>query len=156
MNTDASKESNMERHRPLVLVADDDEDILELVRFRLARSGYDTICAHDGTQALALVVERLPDVVVLDVSMPGLDGVGVTERMRSDESTKHIPVILLTARTNPEDVARGIAAGAEDYVTKPFSPEMLESRVSAVLKAAAALRAPNWLNHAIRRAGAVG
>jgi two-component system alkaline phosphatase synthesis response regulator PhoP len=146
----------MERHRPLVLVADDDEDILELVRFRLARSGYETICAHDGTQALALAAERLPDVVVLDVSMPGLDGVAVTEGLRSNELTKHIPVILLTASVNPGDVAKGLAAGAEDYVTKPFSPEMLESRVSAVLKAAAALREPALLNNAIRRAGAVG
>jgi CheY-like chemotaxis protein len=156
MNADANKETNMERHRPLVLVADDDEDILELVRFRLARSGYDTVCAHDGTQALALATERLPDVAVLDVGMPGLDGVGVTERMRSNEPTKHIPVILLTASANPGDVAKGMAAGAEDYVTKPFSPEMLESRVSAVLKAAAALREPARLNNAIRRAGAIG
>ena len=151
-----NKETNMERHRPLVLVADDDEDILELVRFRLARSGYDTICTHDGMQAHTLVAERLPDVVVLDVSMPGLDGVAVTERLRSNESTKHIPVILLTASANPVDVSRGLTAGAEDYVTKPFSPEMLESRVSAVLKAAAALREPARLNNAIRRAGAVG
>jgi CheY-like chemotaxis protein len=88
--------------------------------------------------------------------MPGLDGVGVTERMRSNEPTKHIPVILLTASANPGDVAKGMAAGAEDYVTKPFSPEMLESRVSAVLKAAAALREPARLNNAIRRAGAIG
>jgi DNA-binding response OmpR family regulator len=151
-----NKETNMERHRPLVLVADDDEDILELVRFRLARSGYDTICTHDGTQALALAAERLPDVVVLDVSMPGLDGVAVTERLRRNEPTKQIPVILLTASANPVDVSRGLTAGAEDYVTKPFSPEMLESRVSAVLKAAAALREPARLNNAIRRAGSVG
>jgi CheY-like chemotaxis protein len=151
-----NKETNMERHRPLVLVADDDEDILELVRFRLARSGYDTICTHDGTQALALAAERLPDVVVLDVSMPGLDGVEVTERLRSNESTTHIPVILLTASANPADVSKGLAAGAEDYVTKPFSPEMLESRVSAILKAAAALREPARLNNALRRAGGVG
>jgi len=146
----------MQRHRPLVLVADDDEDILELVRFRLARSGYDTICAHDGTQALSLAAERLPDVVVLDVSMPGLDGVEVTERLRSNETTKHIPVILLTASANPADVSKGLAAGAEDYVTKPFSPEMLESRVSAILKAAAASREPARLNNALRRSGAVG
>ena len=156
MNANADKETNMERHRPLVLVADDDEDILELVRFRLARSGYDTICAHDGTQALGLAAERLPDVAVLDVSMPGLDGVAVTAGMRSNEPTRHIPVILLTASANPGDVAKGLAAGAEDYVTKPFSPELLESRVSAVLKAAAALHEPERLYNSIRRAGAVG
>jgi two-component system, OmpR family, alkaline phosphatase synthesis response regulator PhoP len=150
------KETSMERHRPLVLVADDDEDILELVRFRLAGGGYDTICAHDGTQALALAAERLPDVAVLDVSMPGLDGVAITEQMRSSEATRRIPVILLTASANPGDVAKGLAAGAEDYVTKPFSPELLESRVSAVLKAAAALREPGRLNNAIRRAEAIG
>jgi CheY-like chemotaxis protein len=156
MNADTNKETSMERHRPLVLVADDDEDILELVRFRLARSGYDIISAHDGAEALALAAERLPDVAVMDVAMPGLDGVVVTEGMRSNERTRHIPVILLTASANPGDVARGMAAGAEDYVTKPFSPELLESRVAAVLKAAAALREPARLTNAIRRAGVVG
>jgi CheY-like chemotaxis protein len=156
MNPNADKETTMERHRPLVLVADDDEDILELVRFRLARSGYDIISARDGMETLALAAERLPDVAVIDVNMPGLDGVALTEGMRNNEPTTHIPVILLTASANPGDVAKGMAAGAEDYVTKPFSPELLESRVAAVLKAAAALREPDRLTNAIRRAGVVG
>jgi DNA-binding response OmpR family regulator len=119
--------------RPVVLVADDDNDILELVAYRLERAGYDVVQAHDGEQALRLAGERNPDLAVLDVMMPKLDGYDVTRRLRADESTARMPVILLTARVQEADVARGFEAGADDYVKKPFSPQELRARVQAVL-----------------------
>jgi DNA-binding response OmpR family regulator len=116
-----------------VLVADDDDDILELVAFRLERAGYEVITAHDGGQALAKAQEHQPDLAVLDVMMPGLNGYEVTRQLRADEATRDIPVILLTARVQEADVSRGFEAGADDYLRKPFSPQELRSRVQAIL-----------------------
>jgi DNA-binding response OmpR family regulator len=120
-------------HRPLVLVADDDPDILTLVRFRLEREGYDVVGASDGQTALDLALEREPDVAVLDVTMPRLDGYEVTRRLRRHDRTRATAVILLTARAQEADVQEGVAAGADDYVTKPFSPQELGRRVQAAL-----------------------
>jgi DNA-binding response OmpR family regulator len=122
-----------ENGRPLVLVADDDPDILQLVSFRLERSGYEVMSAEDGEQALNAALERTPDLALLDVMMPKLDGYEVTARLRSHERTRHTPVILLTARVQEADVTRGIEAGADDYVAKPFSPQELRERVQAAL-----------------------
>ena len=127
------------RTAPLILVADDDEDILELVRLRLSRSGYRTILARDGVEALEAARARRPDLAVLDVTMPGLDGYAVVAELRRDPETKDIPVILLTARAQTADVTRGFDTGADDYVTKPFSPQELQNRVAAVLERATAL-----------------
>jgi DNA-binding response OmpR family regulator len=119
--------------RPVILVADDDVDILSLVAFRLERAGYDVVPAGDGEEALRLAVERTPDLAVLDVMMPKLDGYEVTARLRSHEATRRMPVILLTARVQESDVARGFEAGADDYIKKPFSPQELRARVQAIL-----------------------
>jgi DNA-binding response OmpR family regulator len=118
---------------PLVLVADDDEDILGLVSFRLERSGYEVAAAKDGEEALRLARKLSPALVVLDVMMPRLDGYEVTRRLREDEATRGIPVILLTALAQEADVARGFESGADDYLRKPFSPQELAARVQAVL-----------------------
>jgi DNA-binding response OmpR family regulator len=119
--------------RPLVLIADDDPDIRSLVALRLERSGYEVVAAGDGEQALAAALERAPDLALLDVMMPKLDGYEVTERLRQQEATRHLPVILLTARVQESDIARGVEAGADDYVKKPFSTSELRDRVQAVL-----------------------
>jgi DNA-binding response OmpR family regulator len=119
--------------RPLILVADDDPDIRSLVALRLERSGYDVVAAGDGEQALATALERVPDVALLDVMMPKLDGYEVTQRLRELEATRHLPIILLTARVQETDIARGVEAGADDYVKKPFSTNELRDRVQAVL-----------------------
>ena len=118
---------------PLVLVADDDEDIRALVTFRLERAGYTVVEAGDGDEALRLALEHAPDLAVLDVMMPRLTGDEVTRRLRANDETSSIPVILLTARVQDADVARGFAAGADDYVEKPFSPQELGARVQAIL-----------------------
>lgn len=119
--------------RPLVLVADDDPDILSLVALRLERSGFEVIVARDGEQAVAAALERAPDLALLDVMMPKLDGYQVTKWLRGNQATRHMPVILLTARVQEADIARGIAAGADDYVRKPFSTQELQDRVQAAL-----------------------
>ncbi len=119
--------------RPVVLVADDDDDIRDLVAFRLDRAGYEVIRAGDGQEALDLAKQHKPDLAVLDVMMPKLTGYDVTRELRADAETSRIPVILLTARVQEADVARGFEAGADDYVKKPFSPQELKARVQAVL-----------------------
>jgi DNA-binding response OmpR family regulator len=119
--------------KPVVLVADDDRDILELVAFRLERAGYDVVTAGDGAEALEAADARVPDVAVLDVMMPRLDGYEVTRKLREREATERIPVILLTARVQEADVQRGFEAGADDYLKKPFSPQELRTRVQAAL-----------------------
>ena len=119
--------------RPLVLVADDDPDILSLVTLRLERSGYDVVGAGDGEEALTAALARAADLALLDVMMPKLDGYEVTARLRAHEATRHMPIILLTARVQEADIARGVDAGADDYVRKPFSTQELRGRVQAAL-----------------------
>ena len=118
---------------PLVLIADDDPDIRALVGFRLEAAGCNVMRAADGEEALRLAEETTPDVCVLDVMMPKLDGLGVTRALREHVETKGVPILLLTARAGDEDVARGYEAGADDYLRKPFSPQELASRVEQVL-----------------------
>lgn len=119
---------------PVIVVADDEEDILELVSLGLERAGYVVHRAADGEQALALMQEHRPDVAILDVAMPKLDGFELTRRLRNDPSTSEIKIVLLTARVQEADVDAGLAAGAHDYITKPFSPQELQERVAALLQ----------------------
>jgi DNA-binding response OmpR family regulator len=119
--------------RQTVLVADDDPDIQSLVVLRLERSGYRVLRASDGQEALDLALSELPDLAVLDITMPKLDGCEVTRSLRAHAETVAMPVILLTARVQEDDVERGMAAGATDYVKKPFSPQELGARVTSIL-----------------------
>jgi DNA-binding response OmpR family regulator len=119
--------------QPLVLVADDDDDILLLVTTRLRRDGFDVIAARNGEEALALAQERKPAVAVLDIGMPGLDGLEVLARIRADEELNGTRVLLLTAKAQESDVRRGYESGADAYVRKPFSPAELSTRVRALL-----------------------
>lgn len=119
--------------RPLVLVADDDADIRNLVVYRLERSGYGVVTATDGVAARTIALEQKPDLAVLDVMMPKLNGYELTRQLRADERTRQMPVVLLTARAQEADVERGFEAGADDYLKKPFSPQELRSRIQAIL-----------------------
>jgi DNA-binding response OmpR family regulator len=123
----------VDRERPLVLVADDDEDILALVSLQLQRAEMDVIQASSGDEALALALEHVPDLAVLDVMMPGLNGYQVVEKLRDEHSTHPIPLILLTARAGGADAKYGYQVGADDYIKKPFSPAELRERVDALL-----------------------
>ena len=117
----------------LILVADDDDDVRELVVFRLERAGYEVITAADGEQAVKLATERRPDLCVIDVMMPKLDGYEVTRRLRKSDGLSSIPVLLLTASVQEAAVAEGFEAGADDYVKKPFSPQELLDHVANAL-----------------------
>jgi DNA-binding response OmpR family regulator len=119
--------------RPLILIADDDPDILALISFRLERAGYEIVRAANGEEAVQVALDRRPDLAVLDVMMPRVDGYEATRRLRQHRETSRMPIILLTARVQEEDIARGFDAGADDYVKKPFSPQELGARVQAVL-----------------------
>jgi DNA-binding response OmpR family regulator len=128
--------ASVARTVPVVLVADDDEDILTLVALRFRRSGLEVIVARDGEEALELIETRAPDVAVLDIAMPKLTGLEVVRRLRSSEATKDLPIVLLTARAAEKDIELGLEAGADEYITKPFSPQDLYACVQSVLSAA--------------------
>ena len=131
MNDDVNKPE--EDNRATVLIADDDEDILALVDRALSESGYEVLLARDGATALATVRERNPALALLDISMPLLDGYEVTSTLKSDPTTKDTVVILFTARSEASDVEKGYEAGADDYIMKPFTLKMLQSRVAVAL-----------------------
>ncbi len=116
-----------------IIVADDDPDILDLVLFKLTQAGYDAVGFADGVAALAAIEAHPPRLAVLDVMMPGLSGIDVLRKVRANEATKDLDVILLTARSRESDVDAGFATGATDYVIKPFSPRELMHRVNALL-----------------------
>ncbi len=118
---------------PRVLVADDDNDILLLVTTRLRRDGFEVTAARDGDEALALARAERPRVAVLDIGMPGLDGLEVLAAIRADERLRDVRVLLLTAKAQESDVRRGYAAGADAYVRKPFSPSELSMRVRKLI-----------------------
>ncbi|NLG42307.1 MAG: response regulator [Phycisphaerae bacterium] len=120
-----------------VLVIDDEKDLIELVRYNLERDGFDVLSASDGRSGLHLATQHLPDVVVLDVMMPGIDGLEVCRQLRADARTRLLPIIMLTARAAETDRIVGLELGADDYVTKPFSPRELVARVKAILRRAA-------------------
>jgi two-component system alkaline phosphatase synthesis response regulator PhoP len=117
-----------------ILVVDDEEDILELVKVNLLREGYKVIIAADGEEALKLARAQMPSLVILDLMLPGMDGLEVCRILRGDPKTEHIPVIMLTAKSGESDIIVGLEVGADDYVTKPFSPKVLVARVKRVLR----------------------
>jgi two-component system alkaline phosphatase synthesis response regulator PhoP len=117
-----------------ILVVDDEEDILELVRYNLAREGYKVLCASSGEDGLKAAKSEKPDLIVLDLMLPGIDGLDVTRRLKGDPATRRIPIVMLTARGEESDIVTGLELGAEDYITKPFSPRVLVARVKAALR----------------------
>lgn len=117
-----------------ILVVDDEHDILELIAYNLEKEGYVVESVRTGEHALASARTRVPDAVILDLMLPGLDGVEVCRRLKADPSTRHVPVVMLTAKSEDTDVVSGLEVGADDYVTKPFSPKVLIARLRAVLR----------------------
>jgi len=117
-----------------ILVVDDEEDILELVRYNLAREGYKILCASSGEDGLKAAKSEKPDLIVLDLMLPGIDGLDVTRRLKGDPATRRIPIVMLTAKGEESDIVTGLELGAEDYITKPFSPRVLVARVKAALR----------------------
>jgi len=122
------------REPPLVLVVDDIPDNVDILQMRLESQGYEVIAAADGEQALAIVREQLPDLVLMDIMMPKLDGIAAMKQLKADPSLPFIPVILVTARADTKDVIAGIEAGGDDYLTKPVDQAALMARVRAMLR----------------------
>jgi two-component system, OmpR family, alkaline phosphatase synthesis response regulator PhoP len=117
-----------------ILVVDDEEDILELVRHHLKREGYEVQCADSGEKALQAARNNPVDLIVLDLMLPGIDGLEVARTLKNDPRTKHIPVLMLSAKGEESDVVTGLELGADDYITKPFSPRILIARTRAIIR----------------------
>ncbi|CAN5155525.1 MAG: response regulator transcription factor [Nocardioides sp.] len=120
-----------------IVVADDDDDIRELVEFKLTTLGHDVVPCVDGAAALAACAEHVPDLILLDVTMPGMSGLEALAVIRSDSELAELPVVMLTARAQEGDIHAGLSRGATDYVTKPFSPRELAARIEELLGTAA-------------------
>ena len=123
--------------RPVVLVVDDEQTILELVAYHLPRNGYAVLTAATGDAALAVAQRERPSLILLDLMLPGISGTEVARRLKADERTRAIPIVMLTAKSEETDVVVGLTLGADDYVTKPFSMKILLARVGSVLRRAA-------------------
>jgi two-component system phosphate regulon response regulator PhoB len=117
-----------------ILVVEDDADIRQLIDFNLAREGYEVTCVEGGEEGLDLIKNRPPDLVVLDLMLPGIDGLETCRAIKSNPQTEHIPVIIVSAKSEDVDVVVGLEIGAEDYITKPFSPKVLVARIRALLR----------------------
>ena len=122
------------KSRKRVLVVDDEKDLLELISYNLNRNGFDVTTAADGHAALAAARKEKPDLIVLDLMLPGIDGTEVTRQLKADSGTANIPVVMLTAKGEETDVVVGLTIGADDYVTKPFSMKILLARLNTVLR----------------------
>jgi two-component system phosphate regulon response regulator PhoB len=120
--------------REHILVVDDEVDILEVLQYNLAKNGYRVTCVTSGEEALSQARSEPPDLILLDLMLPGLDGLDVCRLLRADARTARTPIIMVTARTEEADVVTGLELGANDYVTKPFSPRVLLARIRAVLR----------------------
>jgi two-component system phosphate regulon response regulator PhoB len=123
---------DMAGHR--VLVVDDEEDLLELIRYNLSKEGFQVHCVASGEEAISKARSLLPDVVLLDLMLPAVDGLSVCKTLKNDPQTQRIPIIMLTAKTAESDVVSGLEIGADDYITKPFSPRVLLARMRAILR----------------------
>ncbi|PIV22188.1 MAG: phosphate regulon transcriptional regulatory protein PhoB [Hydrogenophilales bacterium CG03_land_8_20_14_0_80_62_28] len=132
-----------------ILVVEDEPGIQEVLKFNLAQQGYAVRVACDGEQALSLSRDALPDLVLLDWMLPGMSGLEVARRMRADARLRTIPIIMLTARAEERDKVQGLDIGADDYITKPFSPRELMARIKAVLRR----RAPELTDDPVEAAG---
>jgi DNA-binding response OmpR family regulator len=117
----------------LILIADDSRTIVSMVSSRLERAGYEVLSTANGEEALKLATERNPTLVVLDVEMPKLDGYEVTRRLRANEATSSLPIVLLTSHDDEASLATGYEAGATEYITKPFSPQDLVAAIERIL-----------------------
>lgn len=133
-----------------ILVVDDEEDITELIRYNLVSDGYIIKCAYSGEEAVKFAVSEPFDLIVLDLMLPGISGIDVAKRLKSDSKTVNIPIIMLTAKSEEADIISGLQL-ADDYVTKPFSPKILSARINAILRRRTDGSADNYNDETIRR-----
>ena len=117
-----------------LLIIEDEADIRELISFNLEMSGYEVMKARDGEEGLAMARSESPDLIILDLMLPGMDGLKVCSHLKKDPDARDIPIIMLTARSEDDDIVNGLETGADDYITKPFSPRILIARVKAAMR----------------------
>ena len=148
---------------PFILVVEDEDALSTLLQYNLDKEGYDVVVAADGEEALTLVSERLPDIIILDWMLPKISGIEVCRRLRQRSESRNVPIIMLTARGEESDRIRGLDTGADDYIVKPFAMSELSARIRAVLRRIRPGLADDRVNHAdividrvahrVRRAG---
>ncbi len=119
-----------------ILITDDEEPIRELIKYNVEKAGFETVCAENALQAVQLARTQSPSLVLLDLMLPDMSGLDVCRILKGDESTRSIPIIMVTAKTEEADIVTGLELGADDYVTKPFSPKILVARIQSVLRRA--------------------
>ena len=141
------------RAKRRVLVVDDEKDLVDLISYNLARGGYEVLTAYDGKDALETAQREVPDLVVLDLMLPGLDGTEVARRLKADSRTAGVPIVMLTAKGEETDVVVGLTIGADDYVTKPFSMKILLARINTVLRRGEGVEAGATGEGGVLRAG---
>ena len=117
-----------------ILIVEDEKDVMELIRYNLANEGFNCVAAYNGREALNKAQATLPDLVLLDLMLPEVDGLKVCEKLKSSPQTEHISIVMVTAKSDEADIVTGLELGADDYITKPFSPKVLVARVRAVLR----------------------
>jgi two-component system alkaline phosphatase synthesis response regulator PhoP len=127
---------NQSRGRKRILVVDDEKDLVDLITYNLQRNGFEMLAASNGNDAIEIAQREQPDLVILDLMLPGIDGTEVARRLKGDSRTAQIPIIMLTAKSEETDVVVGLTLGADDYVTKPFSMKILLARLNTVLRRA--------------------
>ncbi len=132
----------MSKNMAHILVIEDEEDIRDLVHFNLLKEGHKVTCATNGLEGLDMANQLIPDLIILDLMMPKMDGMEVCRRLRSTAATKEIPILMVTAKSSDEDAIAGLQQGADDYVSKPFSPKVLMARVESVLRRLARAKMP--------------
>ena len=117
-----------------ILIVEDEEDVMELIRYNLSKEGFHCDAAYNGQEALKKAQVMLPDLLLLDLMLPEIDGLEVCKRLKSNSQTEHIPIVMVTAKSDEADIVTGLELGADDYITKPFSPKVLVARARAVLR----------------------
>lgn len=117
-----------------ILIVDDEQDILDLIKFNVENLGFKTVTADNGESAITNARTKNPNLIILDLMLPGIDGLDVCKLLKQDENTEHIPILMLTAKGEESDIVRGLEIGADDYVTKPFSLKVLLARINTLLK----------------------
>jgi two-component system phosphate regulon response regulator PhoB len=126
-----------------IVVVEDEPDILEVLCYNLKREGYQVYESLDGLEGLNLIEQKIPDIVILDLMLPGIDGLEICKKIKSNKRTQHVPIIMVTAKGEESDVVLGLGMGADDYIPKPFSPKELIARVKAVLRRGEQLKDPS-------------
>ena len=124
----------MKLQKKNIVIVDDERDILELLKINVVRKGYIANCFQDGESAITYIIKNNPDLIILDLMLPGIDGLDICRLLKNKETTKSIPILILSAKGEESDIIKGLELGADDYVTKPFSAKVLTARIEALLR----------------------